>query len=74
MDTGAENYRRFLEGDDDGLAGIVREYKDALILFLCTFAPDGTALTFDGTDPSTFFDGLDDPYAWFFDDRAAFIA
>lgn len=37
-------------------------------------APDGTALTFDGTDLSTFFGGLDDPYAWFFDDRAAFIA
>lgn len=40
MDTGAENYRRFLEGDDDGLASIVREYKDALILFLCTFTTD----------------------------------
>ncbi len=34
MDNGAENYRRFLRGDEDGMARIVREYKDGLILFL----------------------------------------
>lgn len=34
MDNGASNYRRFLEGDDDGIVEIIREYKDGLILFL----------------------------------------
>ena len=34
MDSGADNYRRFLDGDDEGLAEIVREYKDGLILYL----------------------------------------
>ena len=34
MDSGADSYRRFLDGDDEGLAEIVREYKDGLILYL----------------------------------------
>ncbi len=34
MDTGAENYRRFLEGDDGGMEEIIRDYKDGLILYL----------------------------------------
>ncbi len=34
MDSGADSYRRFLGGDDEGLAEIVREYKDGLILYL----------------------------------------
>lgn len=34
MDNGASSYRRFLEGDDSGIAEIVAEYKDGLILFL----------------------------------------
>ncbi len=34
MDTGARSYRAFLEGDPDGLTGIIREYKDGLILYL----------------------------------------
>ena len=34
MDNGACSYRRFLDGDDDGIAEIVREYKDGLILYL----------------------------------------
>lgn len=34
MDSGADNYRRFLDGDDEELAEIVREYKDGLILYL----------------------------------------
>lgn len=34
MDNGARSYRRFLEGDDDGVVEIVRDYKDGLILFL----------------------------------------
>ncbi len=34
MDNGASSYRRFLDGDDKGLAQIVGEYKDGLILYL----------------------------------------
>lgn len=34
MDSGADSYRRFLDGDDSGLMEIVRDYKDGLILFL----------------------------------------
>ena len=34
MDNGAGSYRRFLDGDDLGIAEIVRDYKDGLILYL----------------------------------------
>ncbi len=34
MDNGASSYRRFLHGDDNGIAEIVRDYKDGLILYL----------------------------------------
>ena len=34
MDNGASSYRRFLDGDDKGLAEIVRGYRDGLILYL----------------------------------------
>ncbi len=34
MDNGASSYRRFLGGDDTGLAELVRDYKDGLILYL----------------------------------------
>ena len=34
MDNGAINYRRFLEGYDNGIVEIVEEYKDPLILYL----------------------------------------
>ena len=34
MDTGAKNYLRYLEGDDEGIAEIVREYREGLIFFL----------------------------------------
>ena len=34
MDNGASSYRRFLAGDDNGLADIVREYRDGLIFYL----------------------------------------
>lgn len=37
MDNGAGSYRRFLGGDEEGLADIVREYKDGLILYLNSF-------------------------------------
>ena len=34
MDNGASSYRRFLDGDDKGLAEIVKNYRDGLILYL----------------------------------------
>lgn len=34
MDNGADSYRRFLDGDDNGIAEIVENYKDGLILYL----------------------------------------
>lgn len=34
MDNGAAGYRRFLDGDDRGIAEVVGEYKDGLILYL----------------------------------------
>lgn len=34
MDNGASSYRRFLNGEDDGLTELVEEYKDGLILYL----------------------------------------
>ena len=37
MDNGACSYRRFLDGDDNGLAEIIRKYKDGLILFLNSY-------------------------------------
>ena len=37
MDNGASSYRRFLEGDKDGLAEIIRDYKDGLTLYLYRF-------------------------------------
>lgn len=37
MDNGASSYRRFLEGDDNGITEIVMEYKDGLILYLNSY-------------------------------------
>lgn len=34
MDNGACSYRRFLDGDDNGIVEIVGDYKDGLILYL----------------------------------------
>ncbi len=34
MDNGASSYRRFLEGDDDGIVDIIKDYKDGLMLYL----------------------------------------
>ena len=34
MDNGASSYRRYLQGDEEGLAEIVREYKDGLLFYL----------------------------------------
>ena len=37
MDNGASSYRRFLDGDDKGIAEIVENYKDGLILYLNSY-------------------------------------
>lgn len=37
MDRGAESYRRFLAGEENGLVEIIRDYKDGLILYLNSF-------------------------------------
>ena len=34
MDNGASSYRRFLDGDENGIVELIKEYKDGLILFL----------------------------------------
>lgn len=34
MGNDADRYRRFLDGDDNGIVEIIRDYKDGLILFL----------------------------------------
>lgn len=34
MDNGASSYRRYLDGDDEGLVHIIREYKDSLTLYI----------------------------------------
>ena len=40
MDSGAENYRRFLAGDDTGLTDIIREYRDGLVFYLNSYVSD----------------------------------
>ena len=40
MDNGVSSYRRFLDGDDSGLAELVRDYKDGLILYLNRYVHD----------------------------------
>ncbi|MBR6785151.1 MAG: RNA polymerase sigma factor [Clostridia bacterium] len=37
MDNGASSYRRFLDGDDNGLVELIKDYKDGLVLYLCGF-------------------------------------
>ncbi|MDE7137195.1 MAG: sigma-70 family RNA polymerase sigma factor, partial [Ruminococcus sp.] len=36
MDNGASSYHRFLEGDKNALASIIREYRDGLVLYICS--------------------------------------
>lgn len=40
MDKGAENWRRYLDGDDDALAELITDYRDGLIFFLRRFVGD----------------------------------
>lgn len=37
MDTGADSYRRFLDGDDEAFVEIIKYYKDSMILYLDSF-------------------------------------
>ena len=37
MDIGKQYYRRFLDGDDEGLTLIIKDYKDGLILYINSF-------------------------------------
>lgn len=37
MDNGAGSYRRFLDGDDEGIVEIIRDYKDGLLLYINSF-------------------------------------
>ena len=37
MDNGASSYRRFLEGDDEGIVEIIKDHKDGLMLYLNSF-------------------------------------
>lgn len=37
MDNGANYYRRYLDGEDDGLVELVTEYKDGLMLYLNSY-------------------------------------
>lgn len=42
MDRGADSYQRYLNGDDEGLADIVRLYADGLTFYLNRFVNDLT--------------------------------
>lgn len=37
MDNGECSYRRFLDGDDEGLTLIIKDYKDGLILYINSY-------------------------------------
>lgn len=40
MDNGAENYHKFLNGDEEAMVEIIRDYKDGLMLYLFRFTND----------------------------------
>lgn len=37
MDNGAYSYQRYLNGDDSGMAELVRDYRDGLLLYLNSY-------------------------------------
>ena len=53
MDNGASSYRRYLDGDDTGIVEIIKEYKDALMLYLNTYT--GNIFTAEDLTEETFF-------------------
>ena len=40
MNSGADNYRQFLSGDKDGLADIIRTFRDGLTLYIYSIVGD----------------------------------
>ena len=40
MDRGSECYARFLAGEPEGLTALIEEYRDGLILYLCSIVGD----------------------------------
>ena len=52
MDNGASSYRRFLDGDDNGLAEIIRTYNDGLTLYINSFV--GNLSAADALSEDTF--------------------
>ena len=40
MDNGASSYRRFLDGDDQGMAELLRLYKDSLTFYIQKYVGD----------------------------------
>lgn len=40
MDRGADSYRRYLDGDDTGMAELIRDYRDGLLLYLNSYLND----------------------------------
>ncbi len=40
MENGAEDYRRFLNGDNDALTRLIKTYKDGLTFFLLAYTGD----------------------------------
>ena len=56
MDNGASNYRRYLDGDDEGLTEIIREYKDSLLLFINGYVKN--IFVADDLTEETFFTAL----------------
>lgn len=40
MDIGSEFYKRYLDGDEEGMNGLIREYSDGLTFYLTTFVRD----------------------------------
>ena len=37
QDQGAISYKKYLDGDDQGMVELIRDYKDGLILYLYSF-------------------------------------
>lgn len=40
MDRGAGSYRRYLDGDDTGMAELICDYRDGLLLYLNSYLND----------------------------------
>lgn len=43
MDRGSALYRQYLAGDEEGMYGLIREYRDGLAMFLMGFVHDASA-------------------------------